>query len=139
MRKRIFIIVVLCGFVGMLMAHQTYTVKQGEDFESIASYFGVTVNELKSINPNVEILFPGLLLNIPDAVKPVETTPIQAEVLRTDRINMRDDSYVLCKIISVKQGKLTIKQEGEEGTTVILLKDAASIEYADGTKRKFRK
>ena len=54
-----------------------HTVKQGETLESIASLYHVSTNELKGVNENTEVLFPGLILAIPE--KEIKSQPQQVE------------------------------------------------------------
>lgn len=128
----------LCFSVG-LMAQSVHSVKQGETLETIAKKYGTTASELKKLNPNADIVFVGLLLNVPQ-VKQKGTGSIAAKAgQKRDRIEMRDGSYVLCKVISIKQAVVTIEQEEIDGSTTLQVKDISMIEYANGKKRVFKK
>lgn len=142
MKKIILLIVVSFTSVCTLLAQKTHTVKQGETLQSISTKYQVTVDELKKANPNVEMIFSGLLLNIPQtprANKNVKTVSTLKEAIPTDTVKMKDGSYILCKVVGIKQGVLIIKQEGEIGTFSVMPKDVSIINYANGTKRKFKK
>lgn len=138
MKKVLSIIIILCVSASV-MAQSTHTVKQGETMESIAKQYNISVGELRKENQSAEMLFPGLLLNIPQTKK-AEPKPQEPEQLTLiDRVEMKDGSYVLCKVIGIKQNVITIKQDGIEGTVTIPVKDASLIEYANGNKRTFKK
>lgn len=117
-----------------------HTVKQGETLESIASLYHISANELKGVNEGAVILFPGLLLTIPE--KEMESQPQQVEkqeVPKLDKVEMKDGSYIICKVISVKKTTLLIKQEEIEGTISVPIKEVLEVFYANGKKRKFGK
>lgn len=117
-----------------------HTVKQGETLESIASLYHVSTNELKGVNENTEVLFPGLILAIPE--KEIKSQPQQVEkqeVPKLDKVEMKDGSYIVCKVVSVKKTILIIEQEEIEGNISIPIKEVLEVFYANGKKRKFGK
>lgn len=119
-----------------VMAQKTHTVKQGETFESVAKQYGTTARELKKQNPNVDMLFSGLLLNIPQAQ---QKGTGKENLQKQDRIDMRDGSYILCKVIGIKNTTVTLEQEEVEGPITLQTKDIIQIEYTDGKKKTFKK
>ena len=79
-----------------------HTVKRGETLESIASFYHVTIDDLKRSNDNTEMLFPGLLLTIPQN----KNVPIQIEkeeAPQLDKVEMKDGSYIVCQVVSVRK------------------------------------
>ena len=52
---------------------------------------------------------------------------------------MKDGSYIVCKVVSVKKTTLIIKQEEIEGNISIPIKEVLEVFYANGKKRKFGK
>lgn len=134
-RKIVLLFVIVLSVTAM--AQKSHSVKQGETIESIAKQYNVTVDEIKKANPNAELFFPGLILNIPKSTVSNKTVE---EVMpkKSDRIEMRDGSYVLCKIISVKSGVTTFKQDDVEGVLTLPVKEITLIEYENGKKRRFK-
>ena len=117
-----------------------HTVKQGETLESIASLYHVSINELKGVNENTEVLFPGLILTIPE--KEIKSQPQQVEqqeVPKLDKVEMKDGSYIICQVVSVRKTTILIEQEEIEGNISIPIKDVIEVFYANGNKKKFGK
>ena len=117
-----------------------HTVKQGETLESIASLYHVSTNELKGVNENTEVLFPGLILAIPE--KEIKSQPQQVEkqeVPKLDKVEMKDGSYIICQVVSVRKTTILIEQEEIEGNLSIPIKEVLEVFYANGKKRKFGK
>ena len=117
-----------------------HTVKQGETLESIPSLYHVTTNELKEANENTEVLFPGLILAIPE--KEIKSQPQQVEkqeVPKLDKVEMKDGSYIICQVVSVRKTTILIEQEEIEGNLSIPIKEVLEVFYANGKKRKFGK
>ena len=143
MKRIILLFVVSFVSVYTMLAQKNHTVKQGETLQSIAIKYQVTVDELKKANPSVEMVFSGLLLNIPQAKKIDEEVSSSQETTQTttptDTVKMKDGSYILCKVVGIKQGILTLKQEGEDGTSTVMTKDVSIINYTNGTKKRFKK
>ena len=124
----------------MAFGQKVHTVKQGETLESIAKLYHVTIDEMMKVNESAEMLFPGLVLNIPQVQKKVESKSDRSKPeSKTDKVRMRDGSYVLCKVIGVKKTMLNIQQDGIEGTISISVKEILEINYANGNKKKFNK
>jgi LysM repeat protein len=72
-------LVMLLAFNGVIVSAQesegTYTVLEGDTWDSIAAQFGVTVEALQEANPDVESLEPDVVLIIPVTEEPtVEPT-----------------------------------------------------------------
>ena len=117
-----------------------HTVKQGETLESIASLYHVSTNELKGVNENTEVLFTGLILAIPE--KEIKSQPQQVEkqeVPKLDKVEMKDGSYIICQVVSVRKTTILIEQEEIEGNLSIPIKEVLEVFYANGKKRKFGK
>lgn len=122
-----------------ITAQKVHTVKQGETLESIAKEYGTTIKDLKLLNPNADVVFVGLLLNVPTiSQKKVNQSSIDNTIKVVDRIEMKDGSYVLCRVSSIKGTVATFEQDEIEGTATISTKDISLIEYANGKKRKFK-
>jgi spore germination protein len=61
----------IIGQTVLIPTGNTYTVQSGDSFYSIARRLGISVRELQEANPDVdEVLYPGLILNIPEREKP---------------------------------------------------------------------
>ena len=124
----------------VVYGQKVHTVKQGETLESIASLYHVTIDDLKRSNENTEMLFPGLLLTIPqDKNGPQPIQIEQEETPQLDKVEMKDGSYIVCQVISIRKTTLLIKQEEIEGNISIPIKNVIEIFYANGKKRKFGK
>lgn len=140
--RKLRIIPILLFMSVVAMAQKEHVVKQGESMESIAKQYATTVAELQKLNPSAEILFPGLVLNIPPKTiikeKGTQKQPTSS-TLKIDRIEMTDGSYILCQVIAVRQTTIAIKQDGIVGSLTVPIKDVILIDYANGTKKRFRR
>lgn len=134
MTRRIFVTILLLFSYFAVNAQNIHTVKRGETLESIASLYHVSIEELKGINKNTEVLFPGLLLTIPQ-----NGNVSKPDTSKLDKVEMKDGSYIVCKIVSVRKTTLLIQQEEVEDNISIPIKDVIEIFYANGKKRKFGK
>ncbi len=54
-----------------------HTVKRGETLESIAAHYGVTVDAIRAANPNVNLIFTGIKLEIPEKLQHEDVLPTQ--------------------------------------------------------------
>lgn len=138
--RRLIVTISLVLLCLVVYGQKVHTVKQGETLESIASLYHVTIDDLKRSNENTEMLFPGLLLTIPqDKNGPQPIQIEQEETPQLDKVEMKDGSYIVCKVVSVKKTTLIIKQEEIEGNISIPIKEVLEVFYANGKKRKFGK
>lgn len=58
-------------------------------------------------------------------------------VEKYDRIEMKDMSYIQCKIVSAKAGYISFKQDGVDGVLKVAIKDVSRIKYASGAQKKY--
>ncbi len=138
--RRLIVTISLVLLCLVVYGQKVHTVKQGETLESIASLYHVTIDDLKRSNENTEMLFPGLLLTIPqDKNGPQPIQIEQEETPQLDKVEMKDGSYIVCQVISIRKTTLLIKQEEIEGNISIPIKNVIEIFYANGKKRKFGK
>ena len=138
--RRLIVTISLVLLCLVVYGQKVHTVKQGETLESIASLYHVTIDDLKRSNENTEMLFPGLLLTIPqDKNGPQPIQIEQEETPQLDKVEMKDGSYIVCQVISIRKTTLLIKQEEIEGNISIPIKNVIEIFYAKGKKRKFGK
>ena len=83
MKKFISILFMLMLGVSMpclAQSTQEHVVKVGEDFESIAEKYGITVQQLKDMNPKHRgVFYVGMKLNVPKLVQ--RTEPAAAPVV----------------------------------------------------------
>ena len=56
---------------------------------------------------------------------------------KLDKIDMKDMSYVVCKVVGVKAGYISLKQDGIDGVLKVPVKEVIRIRYANGKTRKF--
>ena len=138
--RRLIVTISLVLLCLVVYGQKVHTVKQGETLESIASLYHVTIDDLKRSNENTEMLFPGLLLTIPqDKNGPQPIQIEQEETPQLDKVEMKDGSYIVCQVISIRKTTLLIKQEEIEGNISIPIKNVIEIFYDNGKKRKFGK
>ena len=122
----------------IVYGQKVHTVKQNETLESIASLYHVTVEDLKKLNESSGVLFPGLLLNIPQTVKDTSSQVVKQKIMpKLDTVEMKDGSYIICKVISVRKTTLLIKQDEVEGNISIPIKDVVEILYSNGSNKRF--
>lgn len=140
MMKRIYVTILLAFFILTSYGQIVHTVKQDETFESIASFYQIKVDDLKKENESADVLFPGLLLNIPQKTEvPTPPKTEQVSAPKQDKIEMRDGSYIVCKVVSIKKTTILLKQEEIEGNISIPIKDVIEIFYANGNRKKIGK
>lgn len=140
MMRKVFIIMLLAFLCFTAYGQKMHTVKQGETFESIASLYHISENELKGVNEGAVGLFPGLLLTIPEKEMRSQSQQVeQQEVPKLDKVEMKDGSYIICKVVSVRKTTLLIKQEEIEGNMSIPIKEVLEVFYANGKRSKFGK
>ena len=137
MRRTLFFMIFTLQML-VAFGQSVHTVKEGETLESIARQHHITTNELKKANENAEMLFPGLLLNIPQVQRKAEAKSAASKTeIKTDIVRMRDGSYILCKVIGMKKSMLSIQQDGIDKTISVAIREVSEINYANGKKRKF--
>ena len=56
---------------------------------------------------------------------------------KLDKIDMKDMSYIVCKVEGVKAGFISFKQDGIDGILKIPVQEVIRIRYANGKTRKF--
>ena len=56
---------------------------------------------------------------------------------KLDRVEMKDMSYILCKIVSVKGGYISFKQDEIDGVLKVPVKEVSKIKYVSGAVKKF--
>lgn len=122
----------------------THVVKQGEDISSIAKQYNITIGELLKVNEgNADVLFPGLILNIPQKTQATQPTvpDKQPESQSTDDyVELVDGSYLQCKVISIKSGWLSFEQaEVEDKPLRISMKEVVMIKYKSGVTKRFKR
>ena len=74
MTRGVLITILLLFSCFAVNGQNVHTVKRGETLESIASFYHVTIDDLKRSNDNTEMLFPGLLLTISQNKYPSHTS-----------------------------------------------------------------
>lgn len=139
MIRRFFITISLLLLCNVAFGQKVHTVKQGETLTDIASLYNVTVDDIKKINESAEVVFPGLVLNIPQKNEPQPKQVNQEKEAKLDKVEMKDGSYIMCKVVSARKTTILIKQEEIEENTSIPVKEIVEIFYANGTKKKYGK
>lgn len=139
MIRRVFVTISSLLLCIVAFGQKVHTVKQGETLADIASLYNVTVDDIKRINESAEVVFPGLVLNIPqkNELKPKQVE--QKEEIKLDKVEMKDGSYIMCKVVNTRKTTILIKQEEIEGNISIPIKDIIEIFYANGAKKKYGK
>lgn len=140
MIRKLFVIILSFSQFLVAFGQKTHIVKQGETMETIAQLYQISIEELKKQNESAEILFPGLLLNIPQKVSKRESAKQEISMSKTtDIVYMRDGSYILCKVVGVRKSLLSIRQDESKEDIKLPVKDVLEINYADGSKKKYGK
>lgn len=139
MSRRVFVTISFILLCITAFGQKVHTVKQGETLADIASLYNVTVDDIKKINESAEVVFPGLVLNIPQKNEPQPKQVEQKIETKLDKVEMKDGSYIMCKVVNIKKTTILIKQEEIEGNISIPVKDIIEIFYANGTKKKYGK
>ena len=89
MKKFISILFMLMLGVSMpclAQSTQEHVVKVGEDFESIAEKYGITVQQLKDMNPKHRgVFYVGMKLNVPKLVQPTEPAAAPVVAAKKDK------------------------------------------------------
>lgn len=140
--NRVYTSILLMLFCLSTYGQQEYSVKQGETITSIAQKFNTSVDELRILNPDMEMWFTGLVLKVPqqEAAPPYNLSSASNQAnTKLDKIAMKDGSYILCKISRSDARNVYFSQDGEEGIFDVGRKFIKEINYADGSKKKFTK
>ena len=107
MIRKLFVIILSFSQFLVAFGQKTHIVKQGETMETIAQLYQISIEELKKQNESAELLFPGLLLNIPQKVSKRESAKQEISMSKTtDIVYMRDGSYILCKVVGIRKSLL---------------------------------
>ena len=139
MIRRVFVTISFLLICIVAFGQIVHTVKQGETLVDIAALYNVTVDDIKKSNESAEVVFPGLVLNIPQKNEPQPKQVEQKEEPKFDKVEMKDGSYVMCKVVNIKKTTILITQVEIEGNISIPVKDIIEIFYANGTKKKYGK
>lgn len=95
---------------------------------------------LKNYLP-IEVIFASYKINGLQGNRIYElvlnTQNVKDEKPKLDRIEMKDLSYILCKIVSVKGGYISFKQDELEGILKVPIKEVSRIKYVSGAQKKF--
>ena len=128
MKKFISILFMLMLGVSMpclAQSTQEHVVKVGEDFESIAEKYGITVQQLKDMNPKHRgVFYVGMKLNVPKLVQ--RTEPAAAPVVAAKKD----------KKAEAKAKKEEAKAKKEEAKAKKAAKEAEKAEKAAARKAK---
>ena len=139
MIRRVFVTISSLLLCIVAFGQKVHTVKQGETLADIASLYNVTVEDIKKMNESAELVFPGLVLNIPKRNEPQPKQLEQKEEAILDKVEMKDGSYIMCKVVNIRKTTIMIKQKEIEGNISIPVKDIIEILYANGTKKRYGK
>lgn len=139
MIRSVFVTITFLLMCIVALGQKVHTVKQGETLADIASLYNVTVENIIKMNESAELVFPGLVLNIPKRNEPQPKQVEQKEEAILDKVEMKDGSYIMCKIVNIRKTTIIIKQKEIEGNISIPVKDIIEILYANGTKKRYGK
>lgn len=137
-RVILFTIFLTCYFLAA-NGQKIHTVKEGETIESIAKKYHVATDELMKENTSAEILFPGLLLTIPQKTAQVKKEERAKVEPKLDKVEMWDGSYIICKVVNIRKTTVVINQKEIAGNITLPIKDVIEIFYANGTRKRFGK
>lgn len=139
MIRSVFVTITFLLIYIVAFGQKVHTVKQGETLADIASLYNVTVEDIKKMNESAEVVFPGLVLNIPKRNEPQPKQVEQKEEAILDKVKMIDGSYIMCKVVNIRKTTIIIKQKEIEENISIPVKDIIEILYANGTKKRYGK
>ncbi|MBQ9231078.1 MAG: LysM peptidoglycan-binding domain-containing protein [Prevotella sp.] len=138
------LLLICCAIMAVAsMAQQkaiTHVVEQGETLTSIATKYGIPLNALLQANGDIgSALFPGLLLTIPqNANTQIKDTDV-AQEQKSDILQMKDGSYILCMIADIRPSMVLIEQGKQEGIFSIPVREIDYIQYMNGKREYFNK
>lgn len=122
-----------------------HVVKQGETLISIANFYGITASQIEEQNKgSVENIFPGLILKIPSPATTKERekskNPVKkADSVDNDVIELKDGSFIECKVVGIKNGWITLRQEKFNSNNYrVSVKDVDVIKYSNGTVKRIK-
>lgn len=119
-----------------------HTITSGETLQSIAAHYGITVNELKQVNPGLdEYVFTGMVLKLPATVSTSvlsseisirkDLTIIEADSLY-DVIYLTDGSELLAKVLDIGLVNIKFEQYDTDEPFEIGKENVKSVKYGDG-------
>lgn len=133
-----FTIILLMGLFPLYTAAQTvheHTVGSGETLQSIASKYGVSITELRSVNTGLgEYVFPGMMLKIP--TKSQQHRESTQEVIPEDNLKdiiyLKDGSELVAKILTVERDAIIFEQYDTDDPFTIDKSEISTIHFEDG-------
>ncbi len=84
-----------------------YVVKQGEGMYGIATKFGIKIIELKKLNPTVDALKPGMILNVPKTKTSPEDTVSGKD---NEKASIIDNQKLIEYTVPKKMGMYSLKK-----------------------------
>lgn len=110
-----------------------HTVSTGETLQTIASKYGVSISELRSVNSGLDdSVFAGMVLKIPSKESNANNVAVIPLDDLKDIIYLKDSSELVAKIISVEANEVKFEQYDTDDPFTISKNEIASIKFEDG-------
>lgn len=110
-----------------------HTVSTGETLQTIASKYGVSISELRSVNSGLDdYVFAGMVLKIPSKESNANNVAVIPLDDLKDIIYLKDSSELVAKIISVEANEVKFEQYDTDDPFTISKNEIASIKFEDG-------
>ncbi len=136
----------LAFFIGLLLissldafAQNEHTVATGETLSDIATKYGVSITDLKSINTGLDdYVFAGMVLKIPSQAEPKggKTTIVPVDDLK-DVIYLKDGSELVAKVVKIETAIVQFEQYDTDDLFSINKELISYILFEDGRKTNF--
>lgn len=145
--KKFIILIIIIGIPLCAMSQEVrkHVVKKGETLALIAQNYRITTSQIEKLNKgNTEVLFPGLILKIPiseteNEISQNEKSAKTQTTVDAEIVELKDGSFLECKIMSVSKGWITLRQSRFNSKSYrVPLKEIDVIRYSNGNVKRFK-
>ena len=117
-----------------------HTVASGENLQTIAKLYGISVEELKSANSGLDdYVFVGMVLKLPSKSNPPKNIIFSADDALKDVIYLNDGSELVSKIINTDNSVVTFEQYDSDEPFSISKAVISKIVFEDGKIEDYSK
>lgn len=134
----LFVLVQILPFCAKAQSTSEHTVVKGETLQAIASKYGITIPELKSLNTGLDdYVFAGMVLKIPAKADVTSMVKESSVIDLKDIIYLKDGSELVAKVLSIDADNVQFEQYDTDDPFSISKNEIASIKYEDGSVLNF--
>lgn len=114
--------------------YQTHTVRRGESLELIAEKYGVNTEDIKKINPKLDVFYTGMTINVPVVRNSSRLIAQESNVYENNSSPMAGNSRAIDRGTANKSLDSSISEPQKEN----LFMQAAALEYEGKNKKALK-